>query len=134
MANDDGALFRPAFSFALAPQMLTQPVNSGWSFGNVVINAGNSSAPDVERAVVSRHSYGRQIGRLIGAVEALVDAVPRVHGDERVKCFRALADEIDQLKREARRERLLRLREDLEKLKADDPSAFKLLAALLRPS
>lgn len=133
MGKDEGALFRSAFSFALAPQMLTQPLNPGWSFGNVVINAGNSSAPDVERAVVSQHSYGRQIGRLIGAVEALVEAMPRVGGDERVKCFLALAGEIDRLKREARRERLLRLREDLEKLKADDPSAFKLLAALLRP-
>jgi len=58
-----------------APQALNQPINPGWSFGNITVNNVNSSAPDVERDVVSRHSYGRQIGRLMDAVAALADEV-----------------------------------------------------------
>ena len=58
----------------LAPQTLTQPINPGWSFGNVInVTSSNSSSPDTEREIVSRHSYGRQIGRMMDAIELLLE-------------------------------------------------------------
>lgn len=118
----------------LAPQQLTQPINPGWSFGNVVVNNTNSSAPDVEEAVVSHHSYGRQIGRITDALLALADALgqPRLEADPRMKALRALHAEVEAIKRATGTQRLQRLREELQELKACDPAAWKQLAALLR--
>ena len=53
----------------LAPQFLSQPINPGWTLGSVInITENNSSAPDTEREVLSHHSYGRQLGRIIDAL------------------------------------------------------------------
>ena len=118
--------------FGVAPQSLTQPINPGWSFGNVIVNSANSSAPDVEQAVLSHHSYGRQIGRLMDAVAALADAVPGTAGDKRIAQFRELAAEVDEIKREAAPQRIERLRRDLEQLKSTDRQAFEQLRDLLK--
>ena len=56
----------------LAPQKLMQSFNNGWSFANLTINSMNSSAPDTEQAIVAVESYGRQIGKLLDAVDLLV--------------------------------------------------------------
>jgi len=115
----------------LAPQQLWQPINPGWTFGNVIIDNSNSSAPEVERNVVSRHSYGRQIGRLMDAVELLVKALPKATAqDPRVQDFLQLAESVREIKREGRAERLTRLREELEALKAEDRPAWE---QLVRP-
>lgn len=119
--------------WSLAPQVLAQPINPGWSFGNVVISAANSSAPEVEREVVSRHSYGRQLNRVLDALCVLVDGLPAaVADDPRIHAFRALATEIADIKRQSRSQRLARLREDLERLKAEDEAAWAALADALR--
>ena len=118
--------------FGVAPQSLTQPINPGWSFGNVIVNSVNSSAPDVEREVVSRHSYGRQIGRLMDAVEALSEAVPGVGKDERIKEFRELAAEVEQIKKEAAPRRLEQIQREVEWLKHNDPDGWAKLREMLR--
>jgi hypothetical protein len=113
---------------ALAPQQLNQPVNPGWSFGNLVsVTNVNSSAPDIEREVLMQHSYGRQIGRLMDAVAALAEQLPAVAGDPRIKEFESLLREVDAIKRRARLPRLERLREEIEELKRSDPRAYKQL-------
>lgn len=118
--------------FGVAPQALTQPINPGWSFGNITVNASNSSAPDVEQSIVSRHSYGRQIGRLTDAVAALADALPKTADDERVEKFRELAAEIERIKKEAAPRRIERLRRDLEEVKRNDKASWEELKTLLR--
>jgi hypothetical protein len=118
--------------FGVAPQMLTQPINPGWSFGNITVNGVNSSAPDVERDIVSRHSYGRQIGRLMDAVAALADSLPKTADDERIKEFRELAVEIARIKKEAAPRRVERLRHDLEEIKRNDKELWAELRELLR--
>lgn len=119
--------------FGVAPQSLDQPINPGWTFGNVItVNSANSSAPDTEREVVSRHSYGRQIGRLMDAVAALADGLPKTADDERIKEFRALAAKVEQIKEEMAPRRLERLRRDLEQLKQNDKKAWAELRDLLR--
>jgi hypothetical protein len=118
--------------FGVAPQSLNQPINPGWSFGNITVNSNNSSAPDVERDVVSRHSYGRQIGRLMDAVAALADELPKVEADKRIKEFRELAAEVEEIKREAAPRRVERLRHELEQVKNNDPKLWNELKEVLK--
>ncbi|WP_157270175.1 hypothetical protein [Azohydromonas aeria] len=108
-----------------APDQLWQPVNPGWSFGNVTVNHGNSSAPEVEQAVLARYSYGRQIGRLMDAVEALVDALPPAQQEQpALRRFKQLAQEVCELKKENRAQRLRRLRAELAELRSSDPEGW----------
>jgi hypothetical protein len=111
--------------FDLAPERLAQPINPGWSFGNVILNTGNSSAPEVEQSVVSHHSYGRQIGRLMEAVSALAQALPKTASDPRIEAFNALAIDVERIKREAAQTRIERLRVQLQELKECDPEGFR---------
>ena len=61
----------------LAPNTLVQPILPGWTLN---VNAFNSSAPQTEADVVSKHSYGRQLGRISEALAILVDARdPKAH-------------------------------------------------------
>jgi hypothetical protein len=117
----------------LAPQQLTQPINPGWSFGNLVsVTNLNSSAPDIEREVLLQHSYGRQIGRLLDAVSALAERLPAAASDPRVKEFQSLVREVDGIKRRARLPRVERLRDEIEELRRSDPRAYEQLRAMLR--
>jgi hypothetical protein len=112
---------------AFAPERLWQPINTGLTFNGLVVNNTNSSAPQVEQEVVSQHSYGRQIGRLMDAVQALVQAVPKTQGDPGVQDFLALATEIEQIKQTCSAQRLERLRHELEALKQHDRKAWESL-------
>jgi hypothetical protein len=120
----------------LAPQQLAQPINPGWSFGNLIVNTSNSSAPEVEQEVLSHHSYGRQIGRLTDAVQALADALakadPALNEDRRLRDFRELAADVQRIKAQGAQERLQRLRMELQALKRSDPQAWKQLIGSLR--
>lgn len=70
------------FQFSLAPDQLWQAINpwtfmnQGGQFGLVNINLGQTSRPDIERAVLDEvGSYGRQLGRIGDALEVLIDHV-----------------------------------------------------------
>jgi hypothetical protein len=142
MANDrhDGldpfssfsAWMQPLSWWNAAPQRLTQPINPGWTFGNLIVSTANSSAPEVEQAVVARHSYGRQLGRITAALEAVAEALPQLAGDARVRGFLKLAHEVDEIKQEAVEQRFERLRREIEELKACAPAQWRELAALFR--
>lgn len=125
-------MLQPWSWLGLAPRQLNQPINPGWSFGNLIVNNANSSAPEVEQAVVSRHSYGRQIGRLTEALQAVAEALPAVKDDPRIEAFQALARDVQRIKQATAEQRLEQLREELEDLKARDPVAWRKLAALFR--
>ncbi|HSW06872.1 hypothetical protein [Aquabacterium sp.] len=120
----------PQFTFA--PERLWQPINPGWSFGNLIVNQQNSSAPEVEQAVVSQVSYGKQIGKLIDAIEVLIEAAPAVSKVPAIEEFGKLVDKIKDIKKASMHQRLDRLREELEALKAHDQSAWQQLAAALK--
>jgi hypothetical protein len=113
---------------AVAPQRLDQQINPGWSLVNVTYN--NSSAPNIERDVLQQHSYGRQIGRLMDAISVLVERLPAsTKDDPRIEDFKALADDIARIKKDARLPRLERLRKDIEALRVEDPKAYAKLRA-----
>jgi hypothetical protein len=71
-----------------APERLNQPILpdwfSNWSF--VRIDMGNSANPALERHLIDRvGSYGRQIGKLVEAVEVLAAKLPRAKLTEKEK-------------------------------------------------
>lgn len=115
---------------ALAPQQLSQPINSGWSLVSVTNN--NSSAPDIERDVLQQHSYGRQIGRLMDAVCALAERLPAAaRADARIAELESLARDVQRIKQSARLPRVERLHKELDALRREDPNAYRQLKAKL---
>jgi hypothetical protein len=115
-----------------APQWLNQPINPNWTFAPLVqVTYANSKAPEVEKEVVGKHSYGRQLGRLMDAVEALAEAVqksqPQLAKDDRIEEFRALAKKIEAIKEEARERRKKDLLDELKSLKKSDPDEWNAL-------
>ena len=111
--------------------MLTQPILPGWTFN---INSNNSTSPETEVDVVSKHSYGRQLGRISDALELLID---ERHGkspkDKRFTDFLSMKHDIDKVKEAAAVARIERLIKDLDLIKADDNGQFeRLRGALLR--
>jgi hypothetical protein len=117
-------------TFGLAPQSLTQPILPGWT---ITINGINSSAPQTEAEVVQRHSYGRQLGRMADALQALIEERGEdAPGDERFKEFTRMKQEIDEIKLDAAATRLDRLRDDLAALKAAHPTEYRRLRDALQ--
>lgn len=111
------ALARSWTSMALAPQKLWQSINSGWSFGNVTINDSNSSAPQTEQAILAQESYGRQIGKLLDAVDLLVKQQPAWEKTEAFDEIDKLRKKIDIVKHEQAVKRIEQLRSDLDLLR-----------------
>ena len=118
------AFWRPWTSSSLAPDKLWQPINPGWSFGNVTINERNSSAPQTEQAIVAEESYGRQIGKLLEAISALIDTQPDRATNKAYTDIAALKDRIDAIKCRAAATRIDQLKRDLELLRESDPAAY----------
>ena len=117
-------------TFGLAPPSLTQPILPGWT---ITINGINSSAPQTEVEVVQRHSYGRQLGRMADALQALIEE--RGEGapdDDRFKEFTRMKQEIDEIKLDAAATRLDRLRDDLAALKVARPTEYHRLRDALQ--
>lgn len=104
----------------LAPNTLVQPILPGWTLN---VNAFNSSAPQTEVDVVSKHSYGRQLGRISEALAILVEARDPKRSDERFEDFRTMTDDIDKIKAGNAEVRVARLLADLDLLKVLRPEA-----------
>lgn len=43
----------------------------------ITVTETNSSSPDMERDIVAKESYGRQLGRVIDALEVLIKVRPK---------------------------------------------------------
>ncbi len=118
------------FQAWLAPWQFAQSILSGSSFGNIIVNEQNSRAPDTERRIVQHASYGRQLGRLSDAVCELI-AERQGEPKPAFTALEALQDEIKAIKTAAAKGRLENLRQDLELLRLNDPTAYaEELAAL----
>jgi hypothetical protein len=119
---------------ATAPQRLTQPILPGWTVAPVVTITGvNSSAPQTEAEVVQRHSYGRQLGRIADALQALIEERDeQAPDDRRLTAFTEMKKEIDDIKLDAAATRVDRLGADLAVLKAERPAEYRRLRDALR--
>lgn len=118
----------------LAPDALAQTINPWTAVVN--INSNNSTAPDTEQSVVARHSYGRQLGRVMDVVGLLLDDLQSrgdsPSQDERIADFRRLQADIDDIKSRAAERRLARIAADLELLQRTDEPVYRQLRAQLR--
>jgi hypothetical protein len=113
------------------PQQLSQPILPGWSFINV--NETNSSAPDTELRILAGDSYGRQLGRILDAVCALVaERPPSAPQHKAFAELAVLAERIEDTKKDAAAARLKRVRDDLNLLKEQDPQEYKMQLTALK--
>jgi hypothetical protein len=119
---------------APAPSLrFDQPINPGWTFGNLIsVTEQNSASPDTERDIVAAHSYGRQLGRLMDAVAALIAELPEA--GRQAPAFNellTLRDKIENIKSRAAARRLDRFAADLAELKKSDVAEYRRVAAEL---
>lgn len=106
-----------------------EPILPGWTIN---IDSNNSSSPAMERDVLQKASYGKQLGRLSDAVAALIALRPE---EERMKPpfkpFSELQQEIAGVKLRGIERRVARMATDLAQLKTQDPDTFAELSARL---
>jgi hypothetical protein len=108
-----------------APRRLDQPILPGWQFGNLVINYANSSSPEAEREIVSAHSYGRQIGRLMDAICVPIEkSEDKAAGAKKLRDLVALHAEIEDIKLKAAASKVGMLRRDLEMIRDKSPNEY----------
>lgn len=106
--------------------VFSQPILPGWTLN---INSNNSSAPQTELAVVDRHSYGRQLGRISDALRVLVLEHGRKKGPEdgAVAQFLSMWEEIEQVKTESAVARLDAIASDLARVKKNNAEEYRRL-------
>jgi len=128
-----GSVPNPLDIFA-APHNLVQPILPGWMFGAVVnVTEQNSSAPDTEREIVAKQSYGRQLGRIIDALVVLIEQQEKEgRKSQAFDGLLELARSISAIKTRAAARRLDRVIDDLATLKEKEPKEFHRVAETLR--
>ena len=125
--------FFNSFLPSATPASLVQPILPGWTFGNTVtIDENNSSAPDVERSIVAKESYGRQLGCVIGALTDLIDERPAAQRTQGMQDLLDLAAKIDQIKRQGTEQRLQNLESWLAELKTRDANLYRSVVKRLK--
>jgi hypothetical protein len=114
----------------LAPENLVQPILPGWA---ITINGVNSSAPQTEVEILQHHSYGRQLGRMADALQALIEERGEdASRDRRFEEFIKMKRQIDDLKLDAAATRIDQVRADLAALKAARPAEYRRLRDALQ--
>lgn len=104
---------------------LSQPILPGWSVGNVIVNSRNSSSPATEGEIVAEESYGKQIGKLLDAVMALIEQQGGAGKTQAFRDLAALHGRVESIKTRTAAERLAQVRRDLERLRLCDKPAYE---------
>ena len=92
---NNGNPYLDAFAaWAVAPGF-SQPILPGWTIN---VNSNNSTSPRTEGLVVSKFSYGRQLGQISDALAAIVATLPETKSDPAVARFLKMKAAIDVLK------------------------------------
>ena len=121
----------PFLAFAGAMPSFNQPILPGWTLN---IDSNNSSSPRTEGLVVSRFSYGRQLGQINDALEAIIATLPpTTQALPQVRRFIDMKGRIDALKDDNLDDRVASVAAELAALKRrKDKSAFEKASAPLR--
>ena len=124
----------PFQAFANAIPAFSQPILPGWTLN---IDSNNSSSPRTEGLVVSRFSYGRQLGQINDALAVIIDALPKALQDApEIRRFVDMKARIDTLKDETLEDRATALGAELARLKRSkapaDRQAYERIASTLR--
>jgi hypothetical protein len=109
----------------------SQPILPGWTLN---IDSNNSSSPRTEGLVVSKFSYGRQLGQINDALAAIIALMPDEARElPQVERFLRMKACIDVLKDDTLDDRVAALAADLADLKRKkDQRAFDKAVAPLR--
>ena len=120
--------------FSAFASWLNQSINPGWTFGNVIsVTEENSSAPDTERQIVAKQSYGRQLDRVIEALAVLIEERPEGSpAVEKLAKFMKLRQEVEDIKLQSAARRVQRITADLASLKRTNHDEFQRVATALR--
>src|SRR6476469_4124353 len=115
---------------SLAPQTLSQPILPGWLFANSInVTEENSSSPQTERDIVTRYSYGRQLGRIVDVLGELIERWPGgAPDDPSVQRFAEVRDDIEKIKTRG----IVRAVSELAEMKQRNPDEYARLAPKLR--
>ena len=85
-----------AFSALSVSPVFSQPILPGWTIN---VNSNNSSSPRTEGLVVSKFSYGHQIGVISDALAAIIETLPAtLQSDKAVAKFVKMKKAVDVLK------------------------------------
>jgi len=120
---------------SLAPQRLWQSILPGWIFAqNVMVNPQNSSAPDTELAILAHDSYGRQLGKVIDALDVLIrtgNNPAKKDEQDALQGLIGLHDKIGNTKDIVESDRIARILRDINTLKATRPHDYARLVSRL---
>ena len=121
----------PFQAFAGIVPGFNQPILPGWTLN---IDSNNSSSPRTEGLVVSKFSYGRQLGQVNDALAAIIGLLPEAaRALPEVESFLRMKARIDVLKDDTLDERVAAVAADLAALKrSKDKRAFDKAVAPLR--
>ena len=121
----------PFQAFANAIPAFSQPILPGWTLN---IDSNNSTSPRTEGLVVSKFSYGRQLGQINDALAAIIDTLPKaMQAQPEIKRFVDMKARIDVLKDDNLDDRVAAVAADLAALKrTKDKRAFDKASAPLR--
>ena len=98
----------------MAPDNLNQPILSGSLFAHTInITERNSSFPELERDIVEKISYGKQLGVLTDALVELLDNRSDRSKNKLIEQYNTIK-EIKSLKKS---ERISRIKTELENIK-----------------
>jgi len=119
------AALRPFLSLSAAPQSLNQSILP-WTFAGLVVNEDNSRDPATEQAIVTKASYGRQLGRVSDALACIVKTLPaETQKEAAIQAFLDLKEQIDTVKDESEAARFDKVLADLMTLKQRDARGFE---------
>jgi len=120
----------PFQAFASAVPLFSQPILPGWTLN---IDSNNSSSPRTEGLVVSKFSYGRQLGQINDALEAIIATLPAAtQALPQVTSFLDMKARIDVLKDDSLDDRVAAVAAELATLKRKKDKRFEQAAAPLR--
>ena len=105
-----------------APAHLQQSILP-WTFTGLVVNESNSSNPSAERAIVSKESYGKQLGRISDALDSLIRQT-NVKRDDAINAFLDIKARIDDIKHSTETTRFEAVLGDLRKPRHNDKDLF----------
>jgi hypothetical protein len=89
------------------------------------VNETNSTNPSAEREIVSKESYGRQLGRISDALDSLIGQLRTVDKTEKpIAEFLQLKKRIDTIKHESESARFEHVLADLRYLNEHDKPKF----------
>ena len=89
----------------------------------------NSSSPETEREILAKHSYGRQLGRIIDVLSELIDKWPGgAPDDEAVRRFAELRDDVEEIKTK----QIVQAISKLAEMKQRNPAEYDRIAPELR--